>query len=105
MQAKLANVADIAQAGRQDARHVAILFRLVPAYLTDLQKTVIEGRMEERKFLEFLERLLAIVSAKKSAKIITDLQLDSRVLFAELGDKRLSKLNSFLRTRLPRRMF
>lgn len=104
LQAKLANVADIAQAGRQDGRHVAILFRLLPAYLDDLQKTVIEGRMEEGKFLEFLERLLAIVSEKKSAKIITDMQLDSRVLFAELGDKRLSKLNSFLRKRLPRRM-
>jgi hypothetical protein len=104
LQAKLANVADSAQAGRQDGRHVAILFRLLPAYLDDLQKTVIEGRMEEGKFLEFLERLLAIVSEKKSAKIITDMQLDSRVLFAELGDKRLSKLNSFLRKRLPRRM-
>jgi CRISPR/Cas system-associated endoribonuclease Cas2 len=104
LQAKLANVADFAQAGRQDGRHVAILFRLLPAYLDDLQKTVIEGRMEEGKFLEFLERLLAIVSEKKSAKIITDMQLDSRVLFAELGDKRLSKLNSFLRKRLPRTM-
>ena len=104
LQAKLANVADISQVGRQDARHVVILFRLVPAYLADLQKAVIEGRMEERKFLEFLERLLAIVSAKKCTKILTDLQLDARVLFTELGDKRLSKLNSFLRKRLPRRL-
>ena len=103
LQAKLANVADIAQAGRQDARHVVILFRLMPAYLADLQKMVIEGRMEERKLLEFLDRLLGVVSDKKSAKMLTDLQLDARALFTELGDKRLSKLNSFLKKRLPRR--
>lgn len=104
LQAKLANVTDIAQAGRQDGRHVVILCRLVPAYLADLQKTVIEGRMEERKLLEFLERLLAIVSGRKSTKILTDLQLDARALFADLGDKRLSKLHSFLTKRLPRKM-
>jgi len=104
LQAKLANVADIAQTGRQDARHVVILVRLMPAYLADLQKTAIEGGMEERKLLEFLERLLAIVTKKKAAKIFNDLQLEARVLFTGLGDKRLSKLNSFLRKRLPRKL-
>ncbi len=35
LQAKIANVADLAQSGRQDARHVLILSQLLPAYLRD----------------------------------------------------------------------
>lgn len=104
LQAKLANVADIAQAGRQDARHVVILVRLIPAYLADLQTAAIEGRMEERKLLESLERLLAIVTEKKNAKILGDLQLVARDLFAGLGHRQLEKINSFLGKRLSRNL-
>lgn len=104
LQAKLANVADIAQAGRQDGRHVLILIRLIPAYLADLEKAVLAGRMDERKFLKLLERLLAIVTGKKAAKVLLDLQLDARALFTDLGDKQLSRLRSFLERRLPRQL-
>ena len=81
-----------------------IVGRLIPAYLADLQTTVIDDRMEERKFLEFLERLLAIVTEKKSAQVLSDLRFDTGSLFSGLGDKRLSKLSSFLAKRLPRKL-
>src|ERR1700679_2694865 len=72
LQAKIANVADITQTGRQDARHVVILAQVLPAYLEDLQKAVVEGRMEERKLIEFLERLLAVVTTEKSRKVFKE---------------------------------
>jgi hypothetical protein len=104
LQAKIANVADLVQTGRQDARHVAILAQVVPAYLEDLQKAVIEERMEERKLIEFLERLLAVISPAKARKVFKELQLDSRSLFAGLGDDALPKLRSLVEKRLPRKL-
>ena len=56
--AKIANVADLAQSGRQDARHVLILARLLPAYLRDLQRAALAGEMPERRLIDYLERLL-----------------------------------------------
>ncbi len=102
LQAKIANVADIAQTGRQDARHVVILTQVLPAYLEDLQKAVIEGRMEERKLIDFLERLLAVVAAEKARKTLKELKLDARQFFVGLGDEKLPKLGSFIEKRLPR---
>jgi hypothetical protein len=102
LQAKIANVADIAQTGRQDARHVAILAQVIPAYLEDLQKAVVEGRTEERKLIEFLERLLAVATAAKARKVLKELQLDARAFFGGLGHVKLSKLRGFLEKRLPR---
>jgi rubrerythrin len=104
LQAKIANVADIAQRGRQDARHVAILAQVLPAYLEDLQKAAIEGRMAERKLIEFLERLLAVVTAEKARKAFKELQLDARALFAGLGHEKLPKLRGFIDKRLPRKL-
>lgn len=103
LQAKIANVADIAQTGRQDARHVVILAQVLPAYLEDLQKAVIEGRMVERKLIEFLERLLAVVTAAKAKTVLKQLSLDPRSLFAGLGHKELMKLQAFIDKRLPRK--
>lgn len=102
LQAKIANVADIAQPGRQDARHVAILALVLPAYLADLQTAVVEGRTEERKLIEFLERLLSVVTAGKARKVFKELQLDVRILFAGLGHEKLPKLRAFVEKRLPR---
>ncbi len=104
LQAKMASVADLDQAGRQDGRHVLILARLMPAYLEDLQKSVTVGRVEERKFLEYLERLLAIVTRAQGKKVMNELRLDPGRLFAGLGDSRLPKLQSFLEKRLPRKL-
>jgi hypothetical protein len=102
LQAKIANVADLAQTGRQDARHVAILARVLPAYLADLQTAVVEGRTAERTLIEFLERLLSVVTARKARKVIDQLRLDVRIFFVGLGSGKLPKLQAFLEKRLPR---
>ena len=94
-QAKVANVADIAQAGRQDARHVIILARLLPAYLSDLQRTAIDGGMTERQLIDYLERLLGVVTAAKAKKVLAQLNVAVTDLFVGLGDAKLPKLAGF----------
>jgi hypothetical protein len=102
LQAKIANVVDLKQAGRQDTRHVAILVRLLPAYLEDLRKAAAEGRLEERKFVRFLERLLAVVTTKNARKVLTALTIDPGKMFAGLNPDKLPKVRAFLEQRLPR---
>lgn len=102
LQAKIANVADIAQTGRQDSRHVLILAQVLPAYLGDLQEAASAGRLEERKLIEFLERLLAVVTTRKAKAVLKKLELDASQLFTGLGHEKLPKLRSFLEKRLTR---
>lgn len=102
LQAKIANVADIAQSGRQDARHVLILAQLLPAYLLDLQRTTLEGSMQERQMIDYFERLLGVVTTVKARKVLASLKIDPATLFVGLGDKKLPKLTAFLKKRLPR---
>jgi hypothetical protein len=102
LQAKIANVAGLQQTGRQDARHVLILARLLPAYLEDLQKAATEGRMEERKLIDFLERLLTVVKSDQGRKVFGQLQIAPHALFAGLKAEKLPKLKAFLEERLPR---
>jgi hypothetical protein len=104
LQAKIANVADLAQTGRQDARHVVILARLMPAYLADLQIAAVDGRMEERKLIGFLERLLDVVSSAKAQKVFKPLVIDARPLFAGLGHEKLPKLRLFVTKRIPQKL-
>lgn len=101
LQAKIANVSDLAQAGRQDARHVVILAHVLPAYLEDLQQAAVVGRLAERKLIGLLERLRGVVTAPKARKVFGLLRLDARSLFGELGHKKLTKLQSFMAKRLP----
>ncbi len=102
LQAKIANLAGINQNGRQDGRHVVILARIMPAYLEDLRVLVEKGGMEERKLIEFLESLLAVVASPHGRKACADLRLNARDLFAELKPTGLTKLQAFLEKRLPR---
>jgi len=102
LQAKIANIADITQTGRQDARHVVILAQLLPAYLQDLQSSAVEGRLEERKLIEFLERLLAVLTTAKAKRVLKQLHLEPREFFAGLGHKKLTTLQAFIEKRLPR---
>ncbi|MEI6862575.1 MAG: hypothetical protein WCL04_10035, partial [Verrucomicrobiota bacterium] len=102
LQAKIANVADLKQTGRQDARHVRILVQLMPGYLKDLKRATAEGSLEERKLIELAERLLAVVTTAKARKIFGQLQLDPRGLFARLDAEQLTKLRAFLEKRMPR---
>jgi hypothetical protein len=102
LQAKIANVAGLQQTGRQDARHVLILARLLPAYLEDLRRAAAEGRMEERKLIDLLERLLAVVRSDQGRKVLGQLQITPNALFAGLKAEKLPKLKTFLEKRLPR---
>jgi hypothetical protein len=104
LQAKLANVADLAQSGRQDARHVLILAQLMPAYLEDLQKAAVEGRLEESKLIEFLERILSVVTTEKALKVFKNLSIDAQKIFNGLRSEKLPKLRAFLEKRLPRKL-
>lgn len=104
LQAKISNVTDIAQKGRQDARHVLILTRLLPAYLEDLQTAAVDEHMSERTLINLLERLLAVVTTAKAKKVFAPMQFEPVELFATLGHKKLSKLKAFLEKRVPRRL-
>lgn len=102
LQAKIANVADLAQSGRQDARHVLILARLLPAYLRDLRRAAVAGGMSERQLIDYLERLLGVVTTTKAKKVLETLKINPSGLFAGLGDQKLPKLAAFLEKHLPR---
>lgn len=104
LQAKISNVADLSQVGRQDARHVVILVQLLPAYLEELQTAALEGRMEERQLISFLERLLGVVSAPKAKAVLKQLQVDPHTLFSDLGHEKLLKLQAFIDKHLPRKL-
>ncbi len=102
LQAKVANFTDLKQVGRQDGRHVLILARVMPAYLEDLRASACARRMDERTFLDFLERLLAVVTSTSGRKAFTELKIEPRDIFAELRPEGLSKLQAFLDKRLSR---
>ena len=102
LQAKVANLAEINQNGRQDVRHVVILARIMPAYLEDLRALAADGGMDERKLIEFLEKLLAVATSPHGRKAFADLSLAPRDFFAALKPDGLPKLQAFLEKRLPR---
>lgn len=102
LKAKLANVVDLKQDGRQDIKHVRILTRIIPAYLEDLRDAAAGARMEERKLIEFLEQLLAVLTASRNRKLFSDLGIDSRQLYGTLNGEGMPKVRAFLEKRLPR---
>ena len=102
LRAKLANVTDLSQTGRQDARHVAILARIMPAYLGDLEKSARAGKLDERKLIGFLEQLLTVLTLIKYQRTLADLAIDPRSMFAALKPEELPRLQAFLEKRLPR---
>jgi hypothetical protein len=102
LQAKIANVADLAQSGRQDARHVLILAQLLPAYLRDLQRAAAAGGLPERQLIGYLERLLGVVTAAKARRVLRGLHVEPAGWFRGLWDPKLPRLAAFLEKRLPR---
>jgi hypothetical protein len=102
LQAKVANFCEIKQAGRQDARHVLILARVLPAYLDDLSDAVASARMEERVFIGYLEKLLRVLRSKHGWQAFGDLRIDRRDIFSELAPTNLPKLKNFMTKRLPK---
>jgi len=103
LQVKIANVADLSQAGRQDKHHVRILARLMPAYLADVQASVSGGRINERDMLNLLEHLLAVVTSKKARRTLKDLETCGRAMFSEIKPAS-SRLQAFMTKRLDRIM-
>ncbi|MFZ2653356.1 MAG: hypothetical protein WAX69_00430 [Victivallales bacterium] len=101
LQAKIANVADLVQTGRQDKHHVRILARLMPAYLADVQASVADGRINESDMLNLLEHLLAVVTPQKALKILKGLEICGRAMFSEFKPTS-SKLQAFMTKRLGR---
>jgi hypothetical protein len=102
LQAKVANVVQLDQKGRQDARHVLIVAQLMPAYLGDLRQAAIDGRIEERKVIDALDQLLRIVTSAHGRKVLAQLEIEPKALFAGLASEALPKVRSFLEKRLPR---
>ena len=74
----------------------------MPAYLADLQSLAVEGRIGERVFIGFLERLLDVVTTEQALDVFTELQIDRQTLFEGLGREKLPGLAAFLGKRLPR---
>jgi hypothetical protein len=102
LKAKLANVVELKQEGRQDTKHVHVLERIIPAYLEDLGKAAAGGRLDERKLIEFLEKLLAVLTKTPNRLTLSQLGVNSRALFDTLDDQGLPKVQAFLEKRLPR---
>ncbi len=96
LKAKIANVADLAQNGRQDARHVVNLAQLMPAFLADIIKASAQGRMDERRAVDRLETLQGLVTGAKGKKVLAGLKIAPRDLFVGLHPGKLAKVNAFL---------
>jgi hypothetical protein len=102
LKAKIANAADLAQAGRQDLRHVRILAKLIPAFLGDLVSSVRAGQLEERALINQLEKLLTVITSSKARVVFAALKLEPIQLFDGLNETDSKKLKAFLTKRLPR---
>ena len=102
LQAKLANVADLSQIGRQDRHHIKILAKLIPAYLADTYSTVVKGNIKEREMLKILEFLIAVITSNNGCKILSELNISTRMLFSHLEPNKQTKLYLFMTKRLSR---
>jgi len=102
LKAKLANLVSINQKGRQDGRHVMILFRVIPAYLKQLIESVDAEVRTERDIVNILGTLLEIVTAERNSKILDALQLEAKLLFSSLPSKSFLKIASFKKHQLQR---
>jgi DNA-binding phage protein len=58
--------------------------------------------MEERKLIEFLDRLLAVLTARHNRKVLSDYGIETRQLYGTLNSEGLPKVRAFLEKRLPR---
>jgi len=104
LKAKLANLDGIKQQGRQDAKHVRILIKLLPSYLCDIAETVRSGKRTERDIVNILDRLLTLVSGEVGERIFAELNLSAVDLFQDLPDDGLPKVAAFKKHQLSRRL-
>lgn len=102
LKAKLANLDTINQRGRQDAKHVYILFRLLPVYLSDIIASIKSGKRSERQVVNLLGNLLDIVSKARNEESLQKLELNSAELFQGLPKDGLPKITNFIEYQLKR---
>jgi len=102
LKAKVANAADLNQAGRQDERHIRILCRILPDYWRDLCRAVIEQKLEERQLVHYLESALKVTRSTKGKNVLGKLGISSKQMFAGLDTDHLQKVRSFVSKRLTR---
>lgn len=100
LKAKIANVSDIDQAGRQDLRHVLILCRLLPNYWYEMCDAARAGKIEERSLIRCLEATLKTVQSRKGIRVLREAGLSPRGLFARLDPESLPKVAAFVEKRL-----
>ena len=98
--AKIANLADLSQTGRQDEKHVRILARLMPDYWKDMVAGVASGKIEERKLIKHLETILAVATSAKGKNVLTKLPIETMSLFEGLDSAKLPKVQAFINKRL-----
>ncbi len=101
LQAKIANAAELPQAGRQDLRHVRILSSLMPAYLEDIHATAKSGKITQRQAVNNLEWLLATVASAKGRQVMQVLNIPLLSLFPQNREYAVSKWSAFMKIRLP----
>jgi hypothetical protein len=102
LQAKIANIADLSQVGRQDKHHVQILAKLMPAYIRDINLAVVNYAVKERDMLNQLEYLINIITSTNGRKVLDDLNISGRALFPEIAENMHIKLQTFMTKRLTK---
>ena len=70
--------------------------------MEDLRDAAAGARMEERKLIEFLEQLLAVLTARPNRKVLGELGIDARSLYGTLDREGLPEVRAFLEKCLPR---
>lgn len=100
LKAKVANVADLKQEGRQDERHVRILARILPGYWRDLIGAVEKGEIKERVLISYLEGAFETVQSRKGKNVFSRLQIPRQELLTGLEESELPKVKRFQEMRL-----
>lgn len=100
LKAKIANLNDLNQSGRQDAKHVRILCRILPDYWKDLCEAVISSKLKERTLIDYLESVLSVIKSSKGKKVLNQLGIDGIRLFDGLPAESLPKVGQFVEKRL-----
>lgn len=103
LKAKLCNLRELDQRGRQDEKHVRILIPCVRAFIRRLL-TEAEGHGNYRPALNALKQLLPITSNRDTLRIARSRGLDlaQTAPFAELAASRNVRIVNFMTKQLPK---
>jgi hypothetical protein len=102
LKAKLANVAQIDQARRQDVRHVKMLVPCVREYLREAHSRTLSGEITERALVDILENARDLSVDPQNLVLAKKHGFDLTNLFPpELTQSKLQKVARFVQFRLP----